>query len=50
MIDLMVLIATPNCNIQVLLKNLNQAMHRKNRPAIDLMINSLYHFLEESLD
>jgi hypothetical protein len=42
-LDLMQLIATPDFNIHVLLKNLNQAMQTKNRPAIDLMINSLYH-------
>ncbi len=44
---LMNLIETPEFNIHVLLQNLMYAMQRKNRAAIDLMINSLYHFFEE---
>jgi len=37
-------------NVNVLMQNLAQAFLRKNRAAIDLMMNSLYHFKESKLD
>jgi hypothetical protein len=44
------IIPSEDFNIHVLLPNLNKAMNRKNRAAIDLLINSLYQIKEQQLN
>jgi hypothetical protein len=44
------LIPSEGFNIHLLIQNLNKAMMRKNRAAIDILINSLYQIKDQQLD
>jgi hypothetical protein len=43
-------IPSEDFNIHILLQTLNEAMQKKNRAAIDLLINSLYHTKDEQIE
>lgn len=43
-------IPSEDFNVHILLRTLNEAMQKKNRAAIDLLINSLYHFKDGRIE